>query len=268
MLMFSYCLILNSLLSVDAAERQSPLRFILISAAVSGVAIILLPIVNYLGMSLLDDMEQLPAQVETFRIEQSECFCCSNNHKHPQTGKTIMCDRELVYHSLAIMYSYLDQAGELEKFNRLVRETFAPKVFWRFGLLGTHLPLRYVARIVMASNLPFLSDLFWRISQGPETQIRDIEYVVWCTRLILHWLQPLLAMFFSVELSARMWKMTKNLKLRRIFLSILLSPIQGLGAGCIFASMELAVRWSADTSWAPLVPFLLGLLLNFLLHLF
>lgn len=167
-----------------------------------------------------------------------------------------MCDRELVYHSLANMY-----------LGQHVRETLAPQVLRRFGVLGAILPLRYVVRIVMVSNLPLLSHLFWQISEGPETQLRGMEYVVWSMRLILHWVQPLLAMFFSLELSARLWKVRKITKLPRILLSILLSPIQSLGAGCVFASMELAVRFSADTSWAPLVPFLIGLLLNFILHI-
>ena len=141
-----------------------------------------------------------------------------------------------------------------------------PKVLWRLGVRRTYLPLRYMLFLVMTSNLPMLSELIWHISQGPETPLVGLTYFIWCMHLILRWLQPLLAMFFSLELSTRLWKMKNISKPPRILLSILLSPIQSLGAGCVFASMEFAVLFCGDSSWVPLVPFLLGFLLNFILR--
>eukprot|EP00435_Cladocopium_sp_Y103_P047280 s172_g13.t2 len=272
-LMFSYYLIRDSLTDGTIFTQNSqrrPWSFIYISVATVGVAVVLLPIVNYLGMSFLDDTDLLPTQVQNFRIQESECFCCKNNHEDPQTGEKLMCDRELVYQSLAELYLgegvEAVEGSELEKFNQLVRETLGPKVLRRLGVRGTYLPLRYMSFLVMTSNFPMLSELIWHFSQGPETPLVGMTYFIWCMHLILRWLQPLLAMLFSLELSTRLWKMKNVSKLPRILLSILLSPIQSLGAGCVFASMEFAVRFSGDSTWVPLVPFLLGLLLNFILR--
>lgn len=214
--MLSYYLALE--FSGEKVEQRNPLsfspwRFIGISAGIVSLSMMLLPIVNYFGMSLLDDIEQLPTRVQNFRMEESQCTCCSNNHEDPQTGLKVMCDRELVYQSLKDIYHGGEGEGgeELEQFNQLVRKTLGPKVLWRAGARATFLPLRYVTCIVMVSNLPLLSDLIWHISQGPETPLVGMELFIWCMHLILQWLQPLSAMLFSMEFS-----------------------IQGLGAGCIF----------------------------------
>ena len=57
-------------------------------------------------------------QLQTFKVREAKCFCCSNNHHHPQTGAELICDRELVYESLKDLYSakpgtlYADTNGE------------------------------------------------------------------------------------------------------------------------------------------------------------
>merc|ERR1719330_77507 len=43
---------------------------------------------------------QLPQQLGSFSIHDSECFCCACNHVHPETGAEVPCDRELVYAQL------------------------------------------------------------------------------------------------------------------------------------------------------------------------
>ena len=92
--MFSYYLIRDYLIRDSMSDgamftentQRSPWTFVYISVATVGVAVVLLPIVNYLGMSFLDDTDLLPTQVQNFRIQESECFCCSNDHKDRETG--------------------------------------------------------------------------------------------------------------------------------------------------------------------------------------
>lgn len=121
--------------------------------------------------------------------------------------------------------------------------------------------------MIMSCNLPVVSNLIWRISLGPERgSVAGVDYVVWLLRLILHWLQPSLAIFFSLEFSVRLWKLKSILKIPRSLLALLLSPLQSIGAGCIFASMELAVRFSDETSLLPLLPFFLAFFVDVILH--
>eukprot|EP00929_Paragymnodinium_shiwhaense_P072852 TRINITY_DN36996_c0_g1_i2.p1 TRINITY_DN36996_c0_g1~~TRINITY_DN36996_c0_g1_i2.p1 ORF type:complete len:546 (+),score=50.02 TRINITY_DN36996_c0_g1_i2:95-1639(+) len=53
----------------------------------------------------LRDFMLVPQQVANFSIRHSQCFCCTNNHRHPETGERLMCDRKLVYQSLLAWYS-------------------------------------------------------------------------------------------------------------------------------------------------------------------
>lgn len=47
---------------------------------------------------------QLPRQLSKFSVRTSECFCCSVNHVHPDTGRPVTCDREAVYSRLVEWY--------------------------------------------------------------------------------------------------------------------------------------------------------------------
>eukprot|EP00929_Paragymnodinium_shiwhaense_P108179 TRINITY_DN74504_c0_g1_i1.p1 TRINITY_DN74504_c0_g1~~TRINITY_DN74504_c0_g1_i1.p1 ORF type:complete len:581 (-),score=26.64 TRINITY_DN74504_c0_g1_i1:47-1789(-) len=52
----------------------------------------------------LHDFMQVPQQVANFSVREANCFCCSHNHRHPETGQPMMCDRKLVYRSLTSFY--------------------------------------------------------------------------------------------------------------------------------------------------------------------
>lgn len=49
----------------------------------------------------LRDRSALNRQLQEFSVRRSSCFCCANNHIHPDTGETLMCDRKRVYASIA-----------------------------------------------------------------------------------------------------------------------------------------------------------------------
>lgn len=54
----------------------------------------------YMAGRLLEDIKKLPEQLEQFSINKTACYCCANNHKNPDTGKDLFCDRLLVYKTL------------------------------------------------------------------------------------------------------------------------------------------------------------------------
>ena len=227
-----------------------------------------LPTINYLGMKMMDELDELPAQLRDFQLQKSHCFCCSNNHQHLLTGKQMICDRELVYQSLTDIYSRdIESVDPLERFNSRVRERLAPRILRANRL---HLPLRYAVTTLFVSNLPLLSELIWVIHCGPQRTIGSAHYVVWCTRLILDWAYPCLAMVIFLANSEHLWNARKIsfFKNKRICLSFLLAPIQGLTTSCVWGVPVLTRMTSEDDSLLPLIPFSLALLFAVLLHLF
>lgn len=45
-------------------------------------------------------MLDLPRKLDSFSVSDSQCFCCANQHVHPENGKSLPCDRKLVYRAL------------------------------------------------------------------------------------------------------------------------------------------------------------------------
>ena len=39
------------------------------------------PVTFYIGMSLFEDLQELPQQMANFSVQHAQCFCCSNGHR-------------------------------------------------------------------------------------------------------------------------------------------------------------------------------------------
>ena len=86
-------------------ESESLSLYLSLAGILCPVMLVLLPLMNYLGMSIMRDVQQLPDQLQNFRLQDAQCFCCSHHHRHPETGQELICDRELVYQTLTDLYS-------------------------------------------------------------------------------------------------------------------------------------------------------------------
>eukprot|EP00929_Paragymnodinium_shiwhaense_P020084 TRINITY_DN13503_c0_g3_i1.p1 TRINITY_DN13503_c0_g3~~TRINITY_DN13503_c0_g3_i1.p1 ORF type:complete len:610 (-),score=34.89 TRINITY_DN13503_c0_g3_i1:385-2214(-) len=71
-------------------------------------------------------------QLEEFSIQRTSCFCCSNNHTHPESGAHLACDREMVYSMLKRWFESQgcssDNEAHLERFNGEVRNSLLSHV--------------------------------------------------------------------------------------------------------------------------------------------
>eukprot|EP00929_Paragymnodinium_shiwhaense_P045704 TRINITY_DN23317_c0_g1_i1.p1 TRINITY_DN23317_c0_g1~~TRINITY_DN23317_c0_g1_i1.p1 ORF type:complete len:631 (-),score=56.97 TRINITY_DN23317_c0_g1_i1:390-2282(-) len=54
----------------------------------------------YKASLLLLEMIAVQDQLRGFAIRESQCFCCTHKHIHPDSGQQLGCDRELVYNTL------------------------------------------------------------------------------------------------------------------------------------------------------------------------
>ncbi|CAE7445717.1 unnamed protein product, partial [Symbiodinium sp. CCMP2456] len=119
----------------------------LVSALMTLVFALVLPLVYAIGIELMRELAGLPQQLAQFRMQDATCFCCSNGHAHPQTGAPIPCDRQLVFKLLHKWYGRDEDGAEfmsedaLESFNVMVRKQLAPRVV--SGLGASMLPLPY-----------------------------------------------------------------------------------------------------------------------------
>lgn len=224
----------------------------------------LLPMVNYLGMSMMQEVNELPRQLQTFQVREAKCFCCSNNHHHPQTGAELICDRELVYEGLKDLYSAKPGADCLEEFNTRVQERLGPKVFSR---MGTSFPVQYGIYVVLASNLPFIGHFIVRVQKGldPMDPMDGFDQSVWILRETLRWVQPFLSMLFSQRFAEWAWKLF-NFR-SSLCLSICISPAISLAVASTWISMEAVLWLTPKNSVLPVLPFFAVLLLDLYLYM-
>lgn len=61
------------------------------------------------------DLQSLRHDLRTFSAHSAECFCCAVDHVHPESGKAIFCDRQLVEPCIKAWF------GSLEDFDNDVR---------------------------------------------------------------------------------------------------------------------------------------------------
>jgi len=73
---------------------------------------------------LVKSLSVLPKQLQSFTFQASECFCCSNNHVHPDTGEPMQCDRKLIYTTLVEWFSNCTQDADDEKVQECTLKQF------------------------------------------------------------------------------------------------------------------------------------------------
>ncbi|CAE7904983.1 Mal-A2 [Symbiodinium microadriaticum] len=159
-----------------------------------------IPVGCYSALGTLRDIQDLEPQLKQFDVERSECFCCSNDHRHPDTGQKLRCDRRLVFHTLKGWYGEAgDSADEhLKRFNSTVQTSLRDKVLE--GADSVIFPIRVVACMFFAVflfpyalvklcklGLPLMAKMSLA-SRMPYTLLQRAGYVDLWPWLTLAWL--------------------------------------------------------------------------------
>ena len=138
------------------------------------------------AVALARHVGQVRSQLREFRMQDTLCSCCSKEHRDPDTGAVIPCDRELVYMKLKEWYGQAPDMDDefLERFNSLIQKSLADSVLKRMSNL---LPRRYSFYMIAAANLPWLSEylaiILHRINWPLETQDNAIFHL----RTFMQW---------------------------------------------------------------------------------
>eukprot|EP00928_Gymnodinium_smaydae_P000156 TRINITY_DN10055_c0_g1_i11.p1 TRINITY_DN10055_c0_g1~~TRINITY_DN10055_c0_g1_i11.p1 ORF type:complete len:247 (+),score=15.81 TRINITY_DN10055_c0_g1_i11:73-741(+) len=91
--------------------------------------------------SVARDVVAVSDQLQSFSFSRATCSCCSWQHKHPDTGNVMKCDREHIYSVLTSCFGSVDIAEEF------VRSVIRPSFVVNVGL-----PYRKV----LLAGLPFV----------------------------------------------------------------------------------------------------------------
>ncbi|CAJ1344723.1 unnamed protein product [Effrenium voratum] len=173
----------SRMLQAFAGSESGPV--LLATGCVILIALVMLPFVAYVGIGLMRSAAMLPGQLQGFSIRNAECFCCSNNHRHPDTGAWLQCDRKLVFKTLRQWYGDDCEEGEtfLDNFDTQVRNRLRDEVLQ--GVLGAGmLHLEYTLSLVYVVYLPFLSYWMREVARGPEEELAGWEMLGWSVKQV------------------------------------------------------------------------------------
>ena len=111
----------------------------------------------YLLLGLWTGIQNVDQQLRDFSVRHSDCFCCANNHRHPESGRILMCDRALVFDAVKQWYGEGAAEEHLEKFDREVQTTLRKKVTANLGA-NKLMPQATLFRLTCGMCSPLLCD--------------------------------------------------------------------------------------------------------------
>lgn len=170
---------------------------------------VVLPIYHWLGLWMMSDIQRLPQQLHSFKIQDSKCTCCSLDHKDPQTGEPIACDRKLVLWTLKKWNMSENEEDYLEAFNELVREHLV-SIFVE-TLQGSFLPFGFYVQMAICANSPWLADLVSELYaelQLLDQSIVGSDLVFFIINKVLDFLNVYVVMIILSRASFTVWRMS------------------------------------------------------------
>lgn len=138
------------------------------------------------------DMTILREHLSEFQAKKASCYCCSVNHRLPETGEKIACDREVIQACIMTWF------GSLTDFDSFVQAELAG-YFWRslghFGLpyrwvVGSQLPVFWAYMDLIAEAIPTQDK--WSVSALIVEALAMwlcasplvVAFVIWVTNLL------------------------------------------------------------------------------------
>jgi len=232
MMIIAYHIIVD--LKSDADESWR--RDVAILSMCVVVASILAPCTFYLDMQMISELQEMPAQLKNFRVQDAESSCCSKEHVNTETSEEIPCDRQIV----------------------LVQKRLAPLVLKSAG--GDALPLRYTWYMVGFCEIPFVATVVSKIVNGRPEETQGFLVIIWILRLVMQSVFLSLLAVYAVRISMTLSKFGSRMKRctgmkARICLALVLSQ---LSIACVtvhwFSFAVVNNRTENDTLW-PALPF-------------
>jgi len=88
------------------------------------------PVMVHLVRRIMRELFELKDQLAKMSIKDSQCFCCTHKHIHPETKARLQCDRDLVMNTVMELFPGEDSCQE---FDHKFRSQFVKRVIETIG---------------------------------------------------------------------------------------------------------------------------------------
>ena len=236
--------------------------------AMLGFCSLLVPLSFYVGIGLISELQEVPKQLQSFRVQDSQCYCCSHSHVHPRTGEPLPCDRRLVYETIQDWWVTERDGGSdphLDRFNATVRQRVAPKIA---NGMGIGLPFQYVVYTAVFCIVPWLADF---IALWAETIGHRPGISMWSLRHFVTWGIVGLALLFALRVCIWLWILGSLIEKRlssRWLAVFIVAPLSFLGVCSLWLPLGISLVATDEDNPLPVIIFGAGAALTaFIWHL-
>ena len=229
-----------------------------LTTAMLGFCSLLVPLSFYVGIGLMFELQEVPRQLQNFRVQDSKCYCCSHSHVHPRSGEPLPCDRQLVYETIQDWWGTKKEDGSdphLERFSASVRQSVAPKIA---NGMGIGLPFHYVVYTAVFSIVPWLADF---IALWAETIDHRPVISIWSLRHFVTWGIVGLALLFSLKISIWLWTLGTLIEKRmfsRWLAVFMVAPLSCLGVCSLWLPLGISLAATNEDNPLPVIIFFAG----------
>ena len=221
------------------------------TAAMLGFCSLLVPLSFYVGIGLVSELQEVPRQLHSFRVQDSKCYCCSHSHVHPRSSEPLPCDRQLVYEAIQDWWVAAKEDGpdpHLERFNASVRQRVAPKIA---NGMGIGLPFQYVVYTAVFCIVPWLADF---IALWAETIDQRPVISIWTLRHFVTWGIVGLALLFALRVCIWLWTLGSLIEKRlssRWLAVFIVTPLSFLGVCSLWLPLGISLAVTSEDNPLP-----------------
>lgn len=211
-----------------------------------------IPFLFYKTLELFRDISLVDRQLQDFSLKGSECFCCANDHQHPDTGEALPCDRTLVYEAVRLWYGAESDTQEehLKRFDRMVHTRLRRKVL--AGADSALFPVRIMMLMALITSAPRLCDAITMARdlhlEYPEADWNGLQYFWKSLCAFSYWLVDLSIDGICIRIvytmafglcGQRLSQMKSRLKAALLLTAISSPPPIMVRTGAMFAFLNL-----------------------------
>eukprot|EP00747_Dinoflagellata_sp_TGD_P201667 gnl/TRDRNA2_/TRDRNA2_75143_c0_seq2.p1 gnl/TRDRNA2_/TRDRNA2_75143_c0~~gnl/TRDRNA2_/TRDRNA2_75143_c0_seq2.p1 ORF type:complete len:375 (-),score=39.89 gnl/TRDRNA2_/TRDRNA2_75143_c0_seq2:58-1014(-) len=134
----------------------------------------------------------LAEQVGDFSVQKAECFCCTVNHRNPETKKKLLCDRKIVESCINFWF------GSVDAFDSFVHRRLSMQFHRKLGSYGV--PYKILLLAGMPSVWAYMDMLANDLADPQEGDAGWFMAVLWSLEALAWWLcvVPSCVAFLSV----------------------------------------------------------------------
>lgn len=216
-------------------------------------------LIQYLLLGLWAEIKDVNRQLREFSVKASDSYCCANHHRHPDTGRTLLCDRALVFDALKTWYAKGEEEEHLDKFDREV-QTILRKQMQAKLATNMILPHSTLLLVLCGTLSPWLCDsVAWMKNLWLQSTDPTLKFWRCVAAVARFYVIPVIMGSFQVLMIAQVTVKLGFLlmmKVRRLVAAVLVGNLAIVLVGGVSWAIERSASIMGELGFSDFWPFL------------